>query len=240
MNTNTCNYNSAIAESKLSSSIQYILNGFLHVSILFTFLTFLFIVIISEVTKDVFKEELGHIIESSIDNVLPEPIEIKTNFISDRNKKIDTIKKFVNIYNASSTNPYNISEDDINNILNNTDKIYNIINPGNIKTILDNYIKQYSNPNYIINIHDNDIIFYSKYISIIFLIISAILITVVKISCPTCLNVTKLLTENVLTFTFVGGIEYWFFMNYAMHFIPAPPSLLFSSAIDAIKENLKN
>jgi hypothetical protein len=28
-------------------------------------------------------------------------------------------------------------------------------------------------------------------------------------------------------------------MNYAMHFIPAPPSLLFSSAIDAVKLNIK-
>jgi hypothetical protein len=240
MNTDTCNYNSAIADSKLSNSIQYILNGFMHVSILFTFLTFLFIVIISEVTKDVFREELGTIIESNIDHILPEPIQIKGDSFSVKNKRKDTIKKFIDIYNNSSSYINNITDDDINNILNNTDKIYNVLSTNNIETLFDNYIKQYSNPNYIINLHDNDIIFYSKYISIIFLIISAILITVVKISCPKCLNVTKLLVENVLTFAFVGGIEYWFFMNFAMHFIPAPPSLLFSSAVDAIKQNLKN
>jgi hypothetical protein len=187
----------------------------------------------------VFKEELGTIIESNINKLIPEPIEIKTDFISNKSKKIDAIKKFVNIFNSMSTNQYNISDDDINNILNNTDKIYNIINPSNIGILLDNYIQQYSNPNYVINLHDEDVLFYSKYISIIFLIISVILITVVKISCPDCLNVTKLLIENILTFTLVGGVEYWFFMNYAMHFLPAPPSLLFSSAVEAVKSNIK-
>ena len=61
------------------------------------------------------------------------------------------------------------------------------------------------------------------------------MIATVKISCGSCVNITKLIIENVLTFAFVGCIEYWFFMTYAAKFIPAPPSLLMRTAIDTIK-----
>ena len=44
--------------------------------------------------------------------------------------------------------------------------------------------------------------------------------------------------ENIVTFIFVGVIEFWFFTNVASKFIPAPPSILFTSLLNSLKKYL--
>jgi len=230
-----------IAHSGLSNLIQIILNAFLHVSILFTFLTFLFTFLVAPITKDAFKNELDHIIVDAVNTAFPTKIDLSKDIITNRSQKEAALRKFISIYNEYNkiSDANSIDTDTINNILDNVDTIYSIINNDNNSKILDNYIKQYENPNYVINLHNNDILSYGRNISLLFLTISIILIISIKIACPDCLNVTKLFVENILTFSFIGIVEYWFFTNFALKFVPAPPSLLYKSAVDAIKANVK-
>jgi hypothetical protein len=51
-------------------------------------------------------------------------------------------------------------------------------------------------------------------------------------------NFIKLLLENGLTFIGVGLVEYYFFTQVAIKYIPVEPSYIFSSFLDNIKKKL--
>lgn len=48
-------------------------------------------------------------------------------------------------------------------------------------------------------------------------------------------EVWHIFLENIITFIFVGIVEVIFFLNIALKFVPAPPSLIFTSLLSAIK-----
>lgn len=219
----TCDCNSQMHKTVLSHTIEFILNAFLHTSILFTFLVFLFTFIIRNLEIGGFHNAIGSIIDSNI-STMP-TIDLK-KFSDSYDYKINLLKTLNNNYNLSNT-----SQDDINTL---TDAV----KFASSSKLIDNYINQYSKPNYVIKLHNEQIINYGIHIAIIFFVISILLITVIKLSCADCENVTKLIIENVLTAICVGGVEFWFFMNFASKFEPAPPSLLMTSAINTIKSLL--
>jgi len=224
-----------ISESDLSHIIKNILNIFLHVTILFTFLTFLFKVLISPLAKGAFRGEIGHMIESAVNNTIPDKIDL-TNMTntSDFKQKLENVKMLLKLYKSTIPQFSELSDDNQEQIIN-----ILILNYDNIitkPTYLNKYIKAYSTPNYLINIHDDDTMGFALSISGALFIISILLIGFVKYSCKDCVNVSKLVTENVITFIFVGIVEFWFFTHYAFKFVPAPPSLLVSSSLDNVKE----
>jgi len=221
----TCDCNSQIHKSVLSHTIEFMLNAFLHVSILFTFLVCLYIFIIRNLSVDTFKSEIGHIIDTNINSLFTTPINLK-QFNDEYSYKINLLNTLNKQLNLS-----NNTHDDVKTL---TDAVTFASSPK----LINNYINQYDKPNYIINQHNDNILNYGIYISIIFFSISIILITAVKLSCSDCSNVTKLITENVLVAICIGAVEYWFFINYAVKFSPAPPSLLMTSAINTIKSLL--
>jgi hypothetical protein len=51
-------------------------------------------------------------------------------------------------------------------------------------------------------------------------------------------NVIEVLTENVITFILVGVIEVWFFLNVAFKFVPTPPSIIYVSFVNSLKDYL--
>jgi hypothetical protein len=51
-------------------------------------------------------------------------------------------------------------------------------------------------------------------------------------------EVSHIFLENIITFILVGGIELWFFMNVAFKFVPAPPSIIFTSLFKFLNETL--
>jgi hypothetical protein len=203
----------------LSHSNIFILNVFLHVTILFTFLNILFKIIIAPLAVDAFKNEISTNIRTIIDKSIPTPIILP-------NPKDNNIN-----LNDTPLSPYVKS----NNSAKNIQQLLNILQNNKI---YDNYITEYSNPNPLLVSHNDDIIANGYYLSIILIIISIILITVIKRSCSECINVTKLVIENLLTFICVGIVEFWFFTTYAKNFVPTSPSLIVSSAIDNIKSYL--
>jgi len=104
--------------------------------------------------------------------------------------------------------------------------------------ILDNYIYEYNSPNKLIQLHNKAVINYGINICIILFLITFTLIVFMKYSCNKCIPVTKILLENIITFTFIGGVEFWFFMTYASKYTPAPPSTLVATAFNTVKKFL--
>jgi hypothetical protein len=233
-----------ISETPLSFTSEFILNSFLHVTILFIFLNILFYVIIAPLSTSLARHEIGHQIIEGINKAIPKPINIDSNKMIDCNQFTDiqskasctTSKIFLNDYILktpifSTLNIKNV--DDLNKT------IYTVLTTntdGN--NILDNYILEYSTPNKLISDHNQQVVNYGINISVIFLIITIVLFIFLKYSCNKCINITKILIENIVTFTFIGGIEYWFFSEYASKFIPAPPSTLASTAINTVSSYL--
>ena len=228
----TCDCSNSISNSLLSSSTFMILNIFLHITILFIFLYFLYTFIIVDISINAFKSEISHIIHDNITANIPSLVDLQ-KYAKDYNYKISLLNNLNNNFGLSAD--YNILLQENSDAIT---AISNAINSITTPTLLDNYIQVYSKPNYVIGVHNNNTLSTGLNIIFIFSILTILLIATVKVSCGLCTNVTKLVIENVLTFIFVGGLEYWFFMTYAVNFIPAPPSLLMSTAINSIKENL--
>lgn len=53
-----------------------------------------------------------------------------------------------------------------------------------------------------------------------------------------CAPLWEILRENIIIFIFVGFFEYMFFINVALNYVPAPPSLLVKTIIDTTKTEL--
>jgi predicted membrane channel-forming protein YqfA (hemolysin III family) len=78
------------------------------------------------------------------------------------------------------------------------------------------------------------------YLSFAFLIILCILYPVIlKYQCNTCLPIKNILLMNGVIFLFIGVVEYIFFKNIAMKYIPVKPSLLVVSLLDDVKKILQ-
>lgn len=211
-----------------TSSLQFVLNCLLHISILFSFLILLFIIIIGPLAQSAFKNELGHIINNAIDTAIPTPINLNTMDQSQIDSILDSI---LSPYPLYSSFPYSK-----NIIKSNLLQLYNSFKSN--PYILNNYIKEYSSINYLIQKHNDDIISFGISIVIILFTFTIILCITFKYYYPDSINLSKLFIENLLTFILIGAGEYWFFMTFAKNFIPAPPSLLSISAIDNVKNIL--
>jgi len=223
-----------ICDSQLITTTTFMLNSFIHISILFAFLTFLFLNIIEPLSIHKFQEELDKIINEQIDKLIPEKIDLtafNTNLIY-RKKTLDYITNMLDNYNLNN-------DKNVTNTLSTITTINNFADYCiNNQFFYQNIIDTYSSENFLIKKHNDYVRNNAYYLSIILIVITTIIIIMDKLSNVSCINLTKLFTENILTFMFVGGIEYWFFINYAFKFSPAPPSLLISSCINQAKNLL--
>jgi hypothetical protein len=233
----TCN----ISESPLSFTNEFIINSFLHVTILFGFLNILFIYIIAPLVTSAGNTEIGEQIIHGIDSAIPITININNDKKFECPSTYSTVtctayKQMINQYIANTSLFKTVGITDIDSL---SSTIYTIVsNDNNQNNILNNYILEYSTPNKLIKMHNDMIIDYGISISVIFFIISVILIIVLKLSCNQCINITKIVLENLITFSFIGAVEFWFFMTYASKYLPAPPSTLISTSIDTVKSYL--
>lgn len=223
---------SANCNSQLINTTTFILNAFIHVTLIFSFLTFLFINLIAPLSKNKFQEEMDHIIKKQVDEMIPNQIDLTNteNIINNRQKLINDLRNaFLIYYNVYNEDPeqglitISLFETIVDYIINNRGIYYQ------------NIVDKYSLDNNLVKYHNEYVINNSYYLSIILLLISAVLIVSDKLSDISCINLTKLFTENILTFAFIGCIEYWFFINYAFKYSPVQPSLLISSIIDDVK-----
>lgn len=236
-------------------TINFILNSFIHITLLFSFLTILYYFIISPLTSSSLRDIIGNLIDSIYDKNLPQmtfslsqlqksivenslkqslsnnPININNQPKSLNDLSINNLPKTLNDLSTNNNTLNNIQEDTIKYNL-----LYFIYNN---QYILNNYIEQNSTVDNLVVINNQHIMFYSVFISISLAIISIILMIVFKLSAPQHINITEMLIENIGTFIFVGAIEYWFFTTYAFKYIPMPASLITNSTIDKIKTLLE-
>ena len=219
---NSMIYNSNIKSSSLSHSIVFILNIFLHVTILFAFLNLLFYYLIAPIATNAFKNEISHNIHNIIDKSIPDVIDLRPfNTLAERKSALNLLLVNLPFYESLQ--------------LSNFDILFELLLS---EDLYNNFIKQYSSPNPLITAHNDYILNLGYYSSIFLFVVSFIFIFVIKFSCGNCINLTKLFIENIVTFAFVGFVEFWFFTTYAVKFIPSSPSLLVNSAIDNIKSFL--
>jgi ABC-type multidrug transport system fused ATPase/permease subunit len=107
-----------------------------------------------------------------------------------------------------------------------------------IQPLLQGLHNVYSKPSQI-NVINNKWLFTMAY-SIIFVLLLAftIMVGTLKYSCNTCIPLSHLIKENLLVFVVIGIAEFLFFTRIAAKFIPVPPSLLITSLVDRVKQNL--
>ncbi len=227
----------SMENSSLNHYVEFILNAFLHVGILFAFLVILMNVVIVPEASKAFRKEFGHQIDDNLDKLIPQRIDLRKYKKEPLAKKRAITQLLSNLKNLEKygikVNPED--QETVNTGIKYFDMVYNYFIR---QDILQNYIIQYANPNFAIDQHNKAILHLGTSTAWYILIITFVLICAIKIACPDCFSITKLFTENLLTFAVIGVVEYWFFTNYALKYIPAPPSLLVSSIINDIKDLL--
>lgn len=126
-----------------------------------------------------------------------------------------------------------IVDGNITDALNNTSTQNKTILKGILSQVpLDKYIKLANKETDVITVH-NKWLLGTTFAVIITSVIGISLITML----PTMkkLPLHPILVENMISFIFIGLIEYLFFTNIAFKFIPVSPTLLESTMISTIK-----
>ena len=239
---------------------ELIVNIIVHVVILFTILSFFFKLFIAKVSSDAINHEVKKAVEDSLSSLYKQKDTIKSkinNLVISYN---DFKNELVTLSENSQERPLILNKmNDILLQINNLHIISEILPIDSINNFLPtitmddvtNYIKKAPIPfDYYLNLFSkenltrkrvNDSVFSLINITNFLLVLfSIIIIGVLFFINALSFDVLKhILLENVLTFIFVGIIEIIFFLNIALKFIPAPPSLIFTSLIDNLKLNIQ-
>ena len=125
-----------------------------------------------------------------------------------------------------------------------TEELCNIVNTkikdenGNEVLIVDQVLNNLSDETPVIKEHNKWIT--GTAIAIISILIIGVIIYVNTLSYTCCkeMNIGYIIKENIITFIFIGIVEYLFFTQIAFKYVPAPPSTLVNSLIDNFKESL--
>ena len=198
---------------------KFALNILIHVAILFTILLLFFIKIISHLASDAINKELEHVINNAFKNIK------KENLLDKNFPELSKLKNRV------------LSEIPDLSELSKLPKLSEIPELG-INDSLDYFLNLFSkedNTRYQVN---NELFDKIKIVNIIIVafvfIIGALFVynNIVSID-----EIKHILIDNIVTFIFVGIVEVLFFLNIALKFIPAPPSLIFTSFISSFKKN---
>jgi hypothetical protein len=206
--------NDNITTVKTFVTPELINNGVLHMLILFTFLSFLYIAFISTLTKNLFDKH----IKKAIKNV------VKINYnnnIKDLNEKKNMLgEKYANL---------------IDKYLNKNNYVKKFVFGENYNRLIDTYSEESD----YVKIQNNWL--FGSLIATIFgsWIIYALFMYQLKYGCnnqKSTVHLLHALKINAITFFFVGIIEYAFFTNIALHYVPSKPSILEETFIKNLKK----
>ena len=68
--------------------------------------------------------------------------------------------------------------------------------------------------------------------NVFLLLLSVTTIYLIKYQCNMCFDLTHILLMNVITFSFIGIVEYLFFVNVGLKYIPSKPSTISTTVFD--------
>ena len=123
-------------------------------------------------------------------------------------------------------------------IADNKDLLYPIVMP--IKPMLKQFQNSYIKPDRYITESNKLIKFTAVFVILLLLCTILTIILTVKLDCGKTVNITHIILENIVVFIFVGIVEFWFFTNIAIKYIPTSPSLMVNTLIDSLKTELKS
>lgn len=100
-----------------------------------------------------------------------------------------------------------------------------------------NNIKEvYSKPHKIMEQH-NSWLFTSIIMTNVAMFLLVTISTLLLIyQCNQCIPIGHVMLENLITFIFVGFVEYLFFTRVALKYIPTPPSTIVNRVVERLKE----
>lgn len=183
--------------NSVSETMSISLNGFLHVFLLFTFLSVLYFLVIAPLGRKSFNNEITDQIQPSLKKII-------TNLSPDEKDTISSIA---------------------------TLKIDG-------KFVVDNLITKYATENKEMQTNNKWVkvidfiiilIFFGGFMSIVLLL---------QYSCKKYTGIGWIVVENIISFIFIGIVEYVFFLKVASKFVPAKPSLLLNTLIDSFKDSI--
>jgi hypothetical protein len=244
-------------------SHKFFFNIALHITILFTILSWFFLLYIRKISADAINGEIVSLINNSFDSLKQKKIinkkldEYTRKFNNMLHKmKIDptdtklinqlvyvnnddrNIKKLKQLYIEISTIEFllNDNSSDIINILN-----YNLTNTNsNTKnSLFDYYIQLLSKEDStrkLVNEEISDKIMFTNALIIGFFILYTF--SLYSTNSLNIHDITEVAIENIITFIFVGIIEVAFFIKIIFNYVPTPPSLIITSLIENIKNDL--
>jgi hypothetical protein len=236
---------------------HFIVNIFLHVTILFTILAHFFMYYISSISSDAINNELKSVINDSFKELQEHKSLINNKITNLKEQYSNLIEQYKN--NASLLEQTEIINSKLNDI---SLQISNLqflsrslpvpINSNSLHAFLLpnlNDISKYINNlsfDYYLNLFSkntktrelvNEQVFskikITNYLLILFFVIFVGTLNLAGVL--TMEEFGELLLENIITFLFVGIVEVIFFLNIALKYVPLPPSLIFTSFIDALK-----
>jgi hypothetical protein len=132
----------------------------------------------------------------------------------------------------------NLVDDNLSDIIKNNRPILNpILSP--VKPLLKQFENSYSKPDRYVTENNKLIKFAAIFVIILLLCTILTIILTVKLDCGKNTSVGHIIVENIIVFIFVGMVEFWFFTNIAIKYIPTSPSLMVNTLIDSIKTDFK-
>ena len=132
----------------------------------------------------------------------------------------------------------NLIDDNLGSaIANNKSLLAPIIMP--IKPMLKQFQNGYNKPDRYITESNKLIKFVAGFVILLLLCTILTIILTVQLDCGKHVSITHIIIENVIVFIIVGIVEFWFFTNIAIKYIPTSPSLMVNTLIDSIKADLK-
>ena len=120
-----------------------------------------------------------------------------------------------------------------------TPKQKNKLKEATKKPYFQNLMKLYETPDRTVKTHNEWLFKLLLFTNIFMLVIPVMVIAILTLSCSKCIPVNKIILVNLITFACVGVVEYLFFTNVALKYVPTPPSTLVNAFYKNIKSNFK-
>lgn len=215
-------------------STGLIVNIVLHVTILYTILANFFMYFIADISSNAINNELKHAIKSGF-----EPLFENKEKITEKLNELNA--QYVELLKQLEQNQSSIILDKINDVKTEIEKLTSITLPDNINDFYKNlsfdyYLKLFNADNSVRKRVNNQLFSQIKIVNILLVLFLFVLVGSLYYSKSiTGTELWHILIENIVTFIFVGIVEVAFFLNIALKFVPAPPSLIFKSLLSSLK-----
>lgn len=80
--------------------------------------------------------------------------------------------------------------------------------------------------------------FTAVFIALLLLCAILSIVITLKVDCGKDSGIWHIIVENAVVFIFIGMVEYWFFTNVAIKYVPTSPSLMVDTMIETVKKEL--